>query len=306
LILLEVNLLRGAAMLITHKQLTTFALLLASCLSTFAQEPPRRRHGPPGPPPFGQPGARGPHPDFGPRKGPSGSGFEFLSSEMRSDGKVVKGAPYAATATVQSSQILGDGTRITRTTSATIHRDSEGRTRREQKLDFIGPFTPKGEPPHLVFITDTVTRTQYVLNVGEKKAHKFTSPPRPPGELKIPAPAPLTSEQSQSENLGSQMMEGVEATGTRSVITIPAGQIGNDRPIEIVSERWDSPELQITLMSRHSDPRIGETVYKVTSLTRGEQPHSLFEVPADYSLNEGFLPEKGGRPPQKMRRPHND
>jgi hypothetical protein len=51
----------------------------------------------------------------------------------------------------------------------------------------------------------------------------------------------------------------------RTTITIPAGEIGNERAIEIVSERWYSPELQLVVMTRHSDPRTGETVYRLTN-----------------------------------------
>lgn len=90
------------------------------------------------------------------------------------------------------------------------------------------------------------------------------------------------------ENLGKQMIEGVEAEGTRSTITIPAGEIGNERPIEIVSERWYSPELQMVVMTRHSDPRTGETTYKLTNINRTEPVKSLFEVPAGYTIKEGF------------------
>jgi hypothetical protein len=90
------------------------------------------------------------------------------------------------------------------------------------------------------------------------------------------------------ENLGKQMIEGVEAEGTRSIVTIPAGEIGNERPIEIVSERWYSPELQMVVMTRHNDPRTGETTYKLTNINRSEPAKSLFEVPAGYTVKEGF------------------
>ena len=89
------------------------------------------------------------------------------------------------------------------------------------------------------------------------------------------------------EQLGKQIIEGVEAEGTRTTITIPAGEIGNERPIEIVSERWYSPELQLTVMSRHSDPRTGETTYKLTNINRAEPAKSLFEVPPGYTLTDG-------------------
>ena len=91
----------------------------------------------------------------------------------------------------------------------------------------------------------------------------------------------------KTESLGKQTIEGVEAEGTRNTTTIPAGEIGNERPIEIVFERWYSPELQTVVMTRHADPRVGETVYRLTNISRDEPPRSLFEVPADYSVKEG-------------------
>ena len=90
------------------------------------------------------------------------------------------------------------------------------------------------------------------------------------------------------EQLGKQMIEGVEAEGTRTTVTIPAGEIGNERPIEIVSERWYSPELQLVVMTRHSDPRFGETTYKLTNINRSEPAKTLFEVPADYTIKTGM------------------
>jgi hypothetical protein len=88
------------------------------------------------------------------------------------------------------------------------------------------------------------------------------------------------------EELGKQMIEGVEAEGTRTTITIPAGEIGNERAIEIVSERWYSPELQLVVMTRHSDPRSGETTYKLTNINRTEPAKSLFEVPPGFTVQE--------------------
>jgi hypothetical protein len=97
---------------------------------------------------------------------------------------------------------------------------------------------------------------------------------------------PNTNANEVTEKLGKQMIEGVEAEGTRTTRTIPAGEIGNDRPIEIVSERWYSPELQLVVMTRHSDPRSGETTYKLTNINRIEPAKSLFEVPPGFTVKE--------------------
>jgi hypothetical protein len=95
-----------------------------------------------------------------------------------------------------------------------------------------------------------------------------------------------TNATEAEEKLGKQMIEGVEAEGTRTTRTIPAGEIGNDRAIEIVSERWYSPELQLVVMTRHSDPRSGETTYKLTNINRTEPAKSLFEVPPGFNVKE--------------------
>lgn len=94
------------------------------------------------------------------------------------------------------------------------------------------------------------------------------------------------NENVKKEDLGTQAIEGVSATGTRITLTIPADQIGNERPIEVVDERWFSPELQMFVMTRHSDPRSGETIYRLTNINRSEPDRSLFEVPGDYQIKE--------------------
>lgn len=90
------------------------------------------------------------------------------------------------------------------------------------------------------------------------------------------------------ESLGRQTIEGIEAEGTRVTVTIPAGEIGNERPIEIVSEQWYSAGLGVLVMSRHSDPRSGETTYRLTNIDRTEPAKHLFEVPAGYTVSEGL------------------
>lgn len=96
--------------------------------------------------------------------------------------------------------------------------------------------------------------------------------------------------QRKTEALGTQTIEGVTAEGTRATHTIPAGEIGNTLPIEIVDETWYSPELQINVMNKRRDPRSGETTYRLTNLSRSEPDRSLFEVPADYNVSEGKKP----------------
>jgi len=109
----------------------------------------------------------------------------------------------------------------------------------------------------------------------------------------------------RTESLGQQDIEGVQAEGEKTIITIAAGEIGNERPIEIVSERWYSPELQVVVMSKNTDPRFGENTYRLINIVRTEPARSLFEVPAGYRIEEGPKPGMGPMGPmgpgQKVR-----
>jgi hypothetical protein len=88
----------------------------------------------------------------------------------------------------------------------------------------------------------------------------------------------------RTEDLGTQNIEGVDAEGTRTITTIPAGAIGNERPIEITYEKWYSRDLQLVVMSKHNDPRFGEQTYRLTNIVRSEPDPSLFTLPNGYKL----------------------
>jgi hypothetical protein len=86
------------------------------------------------------------------------------------------------------------------------------------------------------------------------------------------------------EDLGQQVIEGVTARGTRTTTVIPAGAIGNELPITVTSEEWLSPDLKVLVMTKHADPRSGETTYRLTGITRSEPDPSLFELPAGMTI----------------------
>jgi hypothetical protein len=245
-----------------------------------------------------------------PRGGPHGDHLVFLGAEDGMELKTVKGAPYHAETVTEVSQVLADGNRINRKHSGAVYRDGEGRVRREQVFAGVGPIAPE-KTPRTVFIHDPVANAGWVLEVDEKVARKLPGPGAFHGGKRRGGAGEHTRRhaarrEGQEESLGTQQVEGVEATGTRVVRTIPAGAIGNDKPIEIVHERWYSPELQTVVMSRRSDPRFGETTYRLTGIQRGEPDRALFAVPDDYRVEEGMAGRRflkrvreGDRPPHE-------
>jgi len=297
------------------KTLKRAALLIASATVALAQQQNMifTTSGPPG-----MPGLSGPV---------GANTFAFVSGELVG-GNPVKGAPYSGNAVTENVQTLADGNRIVNRTTAAVYRDGEGRERRDQSLPTIGPFAAQGEPPKTIFISDPVAGVNYSLNPDKKIAIKLpvpkmgAFPPKPPGaqadimvqrigvggpagvpgEPRVmffnksvigPASAPPTVEQ-----LGTKVVEGVQAEGTRTTITIPAGQIGNDKPIQIVNEVWRSPELQVIVQSQHTDPRMGSTTYSLENISRSDPSPALFQVPADYTVKDSPVFQKALPPPQ--------
>jgi len=249
--------------------------------------------------------------------------FMFASSEMSLD-KMVKGAPYSAQVVTEHTQTLQDGNRIVNRSTASVYRDSEGRTRREQTINAVGPYTASGTPRQTLFINDPVAGVNYILESESKTARKIDLSRLPsrgfatgggPGQrerveiitgdkasgsgtntVTITGPGARaeahtkfkveadSKDDMKTESLGKQTIEGVAADGTRRTRTIPAGKIGNEQPINIVSESWYSSELQTVIMSKNSDPRFGESSYRLTNINRSEPAASLFQVPSDYTV----------------------
>jgi hypothetical protein len=231
-------------------------------------------------------------------------------------GTGVKGAPYTATISNESLQTLADGTHIVQSSEGSTARDSQGRTRQDAPLPAIGGLAAGGTL-HLVMIQDPVAGVGYTLNLAQKTAWKHPIPAGGPGmagttvetntvivrsgsaaggELPPPPPdAPMVLMQRvgvdspgevTTEDLGTQTMEGIAVTGVRTTQTIAAGKIGNDRAISIVIDVWTSPELKTTVLSKRSDPRMGEQTFKLTNIQRGEPDASLFTVPGDFTITE--------------------
>jgi hypothetical protein len=213
--------------------------------------------------------------------------FSFVEPGADFGGKVVQNAPFSAEVTRETVHTLSDGNRIDQKSTGTIARDSTGRTRREMFLPNIGPLAASGQPPHLAFINDPAAGKVYTLDFNKKTASVMTPPPapnRPPRQFSESKSGGPFKGETTTESLGQKSIDGVPVQGTRTTLTIPAGQIGNEKPIVITTERWYSPDLQTTVLLTRSDPRFGTTTYQLSGISRAEPPGSLFAVPSDFSI----------------------
>jgi len=263
-------------------------LVLSGALMFISVAVQAQRHGPDGPPPFGAPMEL--------------MGFEGMH------GKIVKGAPFSATATSETTSTLQVGSVIHRTTQVSLYRDSLGRSRHEATFTGFGPLTASGGTKKMVMISDPVAGVHFMLDDAQKVAHKSAmhtrggnaatadSAPQFAGKMQGREQQEEAAGLLKKESLGTQTINGVVAEGTRTTHTIPVGQIGNEKPLQVVTERWYSADLQILLKSTRTDPRFGTTTYTVTNLQRTEPAATLFAVPADYTVQAGGR-GPGGRGP---------
>ncbi|HEX6975798.1 MAG TPA: hypothetical protein VF147_15440 [Vicinamibacterales bacterium] len=237
------------------------------------------------------------------------------------ESKIVKGAPYSAEVVTESTQQLPDGNRIVRKSTGRVYRDSQGRTRREDDIEpgRVGGISIIDPVAQFAYSLDAASKTAWKTPAAATRVlvNKISDAPADPAEVerrqKVESEMATTTRvaggfggavaggrggslqptkvaqagwDEKVETLPAKNIEGVMAEGKRTTRTIPAGAIGNEQPIVTVTEEWRSPELQVLVMTRTSDPRSGESTYRLLNITRAEPNASWFEVPADYTIKE--------------------
>jgi len=219
-----------------------------------------------------------------------GMGGGFFHEEIGDD-KVVTGAPVTMTLTTARDQTLSDGNTIHTENQSTVYRDSQGRVRREVQFELNTTATGAAKRT-MVVITDPVAGKRYMLNPQRKVAHEMPlRPPKPPaGEAGPGGPGRMWKSDGKdvtTEQLGTKSIMGLQAQGTRVTRAIPAGDIGNAKPINVVTEHWFSTDLQLPLAMTHTDPMMGTMTCNATNVNRGEPDASLFQIPSDYKIESG-------------------
>lgn len=243
-------------------------------------------------------------------------------------GKIVKDAPYSAQAVSEKVQALPDGNQITMRNVTTFYRDSAGRTRADMQdqdgeLRAITIRDADGVTYVLRPKDKTATRLgapRELSAAARDKARERIEQLRKEGKLPEGAgreaiivkrveraPGAMGghgfglgmiagafgdhewASKAVTRELGTREFSGVKAEGKMRTYEIPAGELGNRNPIVVSHETWFSPELQVTMYTRHSDPRTGDNTYRLENLKRDEPAASLFAVPSDYTVKDARM-----------------
>lgn len=202
----------------------------------------------------------------------------------------VAGAPYSAEAVTTTTHVDTDGKRVDQTVSRKMYRDSQGRTRQDtdpagnivisdpglQTNTTLDPRTHTARTAPAIFFRTGGDVPLATVQPGVDP--QFSGPSDSPvvitGRMILPGSA--QAEAPVVEQLGTQVIEGVAAQGTRRTVRTPSGPV--------VDETWYSPDLHLNVMTRHSDPSAGETTYRLTNIKRAEPDPALFQVPQDYRM----------------------
>jgi hypothetical protein len=236
---------------------------------------------------------------------------------------LIAGRPFSATVVTHTVQTFANGTKADHTETGLFYRDAQGRTRRETHGTAFS-----GENYLVAWIMDPVAGVRITFNAPQAPNPGARGGGQPRYSMETLSPAVLANEtaappaspyQAALErmgrrgkkgasgrggsavpvptlaDLGTQTVNGVTAQGVRVTSIIPAGAIGNDREIPVVSEGWVSTELQVLVKSTYSDPRFGTTTYELTNISQRAPDSALFQVPAGYEMRQSKGARGGGQ-----------
>ncbi len=227
---------------------------------------------------------------------------------------LVKGLPVSAAV----EQVITSGDGASQTTFAKLYRDSEGRTRHDE-LVANGSDVPLAEDPLKITINDPAAGVSFIIDPKANSARRkpFVAQPesgadevrnlplgaapakrRSANSQVLPVPGTMdmgqglknsgstSSPETKRESLGRRQIEGMTADGTRTIMTVPAGRMNNEKAIEIGCDRWYSSSLKTWILIECSDSRYGKSSYRMTQIKTEEPAASLFTVPRDYKIHE--------------------
>jgi len=214
----------------------------------------------------------------------------YLGPQTHVDGVFVTpvpGASFSATAELETTQVLSDGTSETKKTINQIARDFQGRIYNERRR--LVPISFTGTPRLLSFhIYDPATKLNTFLDpfthIARQSIFRASSQSAPFGAASGASKASESSPEVQEEDLGTEFMENVQVHGIRVTKTIPHAVSGTGMAVVVTDEYWYSDELHINMLVKHKDSRTGEQTVTVTRVNRAEPDPARFQIPPVYKV----------------------
>jgi len=197
-------------------------------------------------------------------------------------------APFSLLLQTEWVKTLSDGGTITMVNQRRIARDSKGRIYQERW--FLVPKNGKEESAmNVIQIADPNSHIRYNCFMLEQPHQCILKTYAPTLDSVFKFESSSSSGTLPNEvgsrlhdDLGKQLLEGVETVGTRDSVIYNPGVFGNDRKMTIEREFWYSPQLGINLLSKRSDPRFGTQTFTATNLILSDPDPHLFDTPAGF------------------------
>ncbi len=199
-------------------------------------------------------------------------------------------APFFATLATEAVKFAADGGSMTFVNERHIARNAEGRIYEERWL-----LVPKGgkikSMMNWIQVADPKQRTLY--NCSPQRHICDLLVYNPESDLSAASLRKGTTRTLENgegsdvwEDLGTRNILGIETEGVRETWVTNVGVLGNDQPLNSMSEYWHSQQLGINLLSIRSSPYFGKQTFTITEISTGDPDANLFTLPAGYTVND--------------------
>lgn len=200
----------------------------------------------------------------------------------------IPGAPFSATEEISITSAATNGGAFQRKSSALIARDSRGRIHNERRAN-VPPTSEQNSPLVSSMVYDPYRQMSTFMNpythIAREIAFTRAADTAPPNNwAQHTSPSAYADAKVRLEDLGASLLEGLDVHGYRRTVTLPQKITGTQQPVVVTDEYWYSEDLHINMLEKHTDPRTGELIVRVTKLIRVEPPSNLFDVPLDYKV----------------------
>jgi hypothetical protein len=215
------------------------------------------------------------------------SGVELLN---------IPGIPLIGKSSITWTRPLPDGSTVSTHLEANLARDSQGRIYRERR-SFVPENSNLAPRLTMIYIFDPVARTDTTCTVATHEC--VITNFHPWGVTSLAAqPVGLFANGTRyltRENLGTNVMDGLDVVGTRETVTINPGVVGNDRPLVSTREFWYAESLKTNLVVTRNDPREGKQVIRLIDFSKSEPNPELFSPPPGYVIRDARTPAQTER-----------